>query len=424
MKSFELKLFSLKNTSVLRLESTTTEIDDIVFWLLSIFAKEIDNENHRITVEALQRKTEQLVGNIQEFVDIHKTHAPAIYKLKKFIDILDDNEYFYVFQNTKLDTNQIVEISNQLLAINESKDFDKLNSSIDDVFGYVFDNYNMLPFMGDKPINVGEPNKKKRVCRFCHKKYPDVTFKEKAHAISEALGNKSIVANEECDSCNEKFGKGIENDIIYYLSVHRAFFGIKGKRSGHPKLKGKNFSIQKSIDKTISFKFVDEGGEGVFPHKIDAHTNEKICLQNIYRVLCKYVISVVNPDELSSLKKTIEWINKEYTPNRLPKVKVQLIYSFFSEQSSITIYHRKTNIKETPHIIGEFRFACFVFIFVVPFSSQDNKSFVSDEEFSIFWEKFHYSQGEAGNAWATIDLSDSERKKLVFNIKFEERKNV
>ncbi|MCP4370578.1 MAG: HNH endonuclease [Deltaproteobacteria bacterium] len=424
MKSFDLKLFSLKNTSVLKLESTTTEIDDIVFCLLSIFAKEIDNEKHRITVEALQRKTEKLVEDIQDFVDIHKTHAPAIYKLKKFIDVIDDNEYFYVFQNTKLDTDQIIKISNQLLAINESKDFDKLNSSIDDVFGYVLDNYNMFPFMGDKPTNVGEPNKKKRVCRFCHKRYPDVTFKKKAHAISESLGNKSIVANEECDSCNEKFGNGIENDIIYYLSVHRSFFGIKGKESDHPKLKGKNFSIKKSIDQTINFEFVGEDGDGGFPHKIDAHANEKICLQNIYRVLCKYAISVITPDALSSLKKTIAWINEEYTPDQLPKVKVQLIYSFFSEQPSITIYHRKTNIKETPHIIGEFRFAYFVFIFVVPFSSQDDKRFVSKEEFEGFWKKFYYSQGEVGNAWRTMNLSDSERRQLVFNIKFETENNV
>ena len=98
MKNFELKLFSLKNTSVLRMESTTTEIDDVVFWLMAIFAKEIDNKNHRITVEALQKKTEQIVGNIQEFIDVHKTYAPAIYKLKTFIDALDDNEYFMFFK--------------------------------------------------------------------------------------------------------------------------------------------------------------------------------------------------------------------------------------------------------------------------------------------------------------------------------------
>ena len=46
-----------------------------------------------------------------------------------------------------------------------------------------------------------------KVCRFCGKRYPDVKFKKKAHAISEFIGNKEFVLRNECDACNEKFGK-------------------------------------------------------------------------------------------------------------------------------------------------------------------------------------------------------------------------
>ena len=37
------------------------------------------------------------------------------------------------------------------------------------------------------------------ICRFCGNKG---TFKKKAHAIPEAIGNKSIVQKNECDECN------------------------------------------------------------------------------------------------------------------------------------------------------------------------------------------------------------------------------
>ena len=67
--------------------------------------------------------------------------------------------------------------------------------------GYsILTNYNICEF-GTKRIHIGEQNKEKRICRFCNNKSENVTFKNKAHAISEALGNKTIILNEECDNC-------------------------------------------------------------------------------------------------------------------------------------------------------------------------------------------------------------------------------
>lgn len=40
-----------------------------------------------------------------------------------------------------------------------------------------------------------------RTCRFCGLHEPRVTFRHEAHAIPEALGNRSIFTNYECDSC-------------------------------------------------------------------------------------------------------------------------------------------------------------------------------------------------------------------------------
>ncbi|MEX6156050.1 HNH endonuclease [Providencia hangzhouensis] len=49
--------------------------------------------------------------------------------------------------------------------------------------------------------------------------YKETSFNKEAHAISEALGNKSIILNEECDNCNEFFDKNIERDFLLIMTL-------------------------------------------------------------------------------------------------------------------------------------------------------------------------------------------------------------
>ena len=73
------------------------------------------------------------------------------------------------------------------------------------------------------------------VCRFCGRRPPEVTFQLEAHAIPEALGNKSLTSTYECDACNRGFGSGIENDLGHWSKPMRTFARIRGK-SGVPTL--------------------------------------------------------------------------------------------------------------------------------------------------------------------------------------------
>jgi hypothetical protein len=78
-----------------------------------------------------------------------------------------------------------------------------------------------------------------RRCRFCGGYSPGVSFQQQAHAIPEALGNKTLFTSYECDSCNQKFGRGIENDLGNWSKPMRTLGLISGK-SGIPALKGKS----------------------------------------------------------------------------------------------------------------------------------------------------------------------------------------
>jgi hypothetical protein len=73
-------------------------------------------------------------------------------------------------------------------------------------------------------------------CRFCRKTAPQVTFRKEAHAIPEALGNKSLFSHYECDACNQKFGAGIQDSFGKWSKPMRMMTRIRGK-SGVPTLK-------------------------------------------------------------------------------------------------------------------------------------------------------------------------------------------
>src|SRR5688572_3441102 len=49
--------------------------------------------------------------------------------------------------------------------------------------------------------------RKERTCRFCNKSMPEVTFKKDAHTISQLTGNRHLVSDFECDTCNDLFSK-------------------------------------------------------------------------------------------------------------------------------------------------------------------------------------------------------------------------
>jgi len=395
------------------------DIDQYVAELLSNFAYQIDEVEHRISIEPLQKNTSELREKLEHFVDRHKDRAPQINQLTSFVRNLKDGEYFYIFPNVQLETIQIAELGNRLHALNQGLDLEIIQDDFSSIFGDLLSNYDMLAFNGESRVNIGVTDKSKAKCRFCGKSSPNVSFRKKAHAISEALGNKGIVCNEECDTCNAKFGAGIETDLIAFLSMHRAFFGIKGKGSGAPKLKGRNFSIKKAETGEVHFSVIGE--DDGLPEQVEAHTNEKVALQNIYRAMCKYVLSVIPEESLASFKTCVSWINQENSNKRLPAIRMKIVKELYSEFPGLSIYIRKNSDTELPHVVGEFRFASIVIVFIVPCSDKDNHCFVNDHDFDKFWRISHFSKHKSHSKWVTMKLDSDEKKVLSFNVKFEQR---
>lgn len=66
----------------------------------------------------------------------------------------------------------------------------------------------------------GEPDKNKRICRFCNEQGAGIFGdKKNSHAISWFLGNDALFCLEECKTCNNTFGRTIENALSSNLST-------------------------------------------------------------------------------------------------------------------------------------------------------------------------------------------------------------
>jgi hypothetical protein len=394
--------------------------------LLRVFGAEYDHENAACTVPYEQQYTKELKERIDAFVLKHKDANKSVQQFKKMQSKLKENEWFYFFPNQEINNELEMRMCARLDELNGTVDTER-DKKIDELFSDIKANYEWSSPNIDKKgkVKIGEGSKEKRVCRFCGKSTPEVTFKNEAHAISEALGNKQVILNEECDDCNEEFDKNIERDFIDYHDLTRTVFGIPSKSGKIPKMKGKDYELfGNKEDGNISIKIpenrVEENPDGP-PKSITLETNNKVSHQNIYKALCKYALSIVDAKHIPHFKKTIDWLRDNFKTDKLPKVGVANDYNLFAEKPVMDIFVRSNDNYDLPHMVGTFRFAHHIYVFIVPFSSEDKKDFLNNDDYSNFLKCFKHISPIRGIKY--LDFSDSTKRTIKYNINFVQQGN-
>lgn len=416
MYKFDYNFKTLKTGISFELKAKNREtIDDFNYDLFCILGDEKTKN-----IQALQQNQNDLAKKICEFLDKHKNNLPPEYnKIKAFFRNLEKDEYFIFLPNIPLTQDENFKLYNVLKSKTTGENLNELNEQYNDLFKELLDNYTLTAFGGEK-ISIGEKLKSKRVCRFCGKNSDETKFKNSAHAISEALGNKKILLNEECDSCNDKFSIEIEPDLIQFLTMFRSFYDIKGK-GGSKKIKGKNFRLEN--EEMFTIKVEDDNlskDKNDFPKNITLDFYQKINKQDIYRCLCKFFLSVLDKRELEQFEETIKWINKEKSISILPKVGQIISHHHFTKEPKIFTYLRKDDNFELPYAVGEFHFTCVILVFIVPLCKQDKGKFIKEVDFDKFWKAFkHYKQS---SGWSFQHFSNDTEKKLKLNINFQMEK--
>lgn len=428
MVKIEFSLLSLSHSTDMSFEATKS-IDEFVNNFQLIFAeeKDIDFENRKIHIKSPQQNTPILRERVNEFIENFKDLDIRIFKLRDYFKKLKEGEYFIIFNRESMTTEQQNQKIKSLISLKTGISVEEMQKQMDEFFGELLKTYAIQPFDGKTKISIGEPIKSKRVCRFCNNNRENVSFKKKAHAISESLGNKKIILNEECDECNIKFGlpPGIENSLITFLKFCSVFFGIKGS-NGIPEIKGKNFGMSNKERIEIKYNNIDDDNdlvkeESFIKMKARLDTFDNIVMQGIYKTLCKYLLSVVDSSILPKFQNTIDWINGNVSITKLPKVKVLSSYDSFNKHPSLVVYLRQDENTVLPYAVGELHYVFMTFVFIVPLTTSDDKDFTDRDDFDIYWNFFkHYSKK---NGWIIWDFSDNIKQRASFNLSFNSKRS-
>lgn len=239
----------------------------------------------------------------------------------------------------------------------------------------------------DKAMTNGQ-----RKCRFCNK-YAN-SYKKKAHAVPELLGNKNLISMNECDECNEFFCH-YENDLANFLHFELALNGIKGK-NGTKTIQSSNLKLKNLL-----------GASGICINalqdsiQIDSE-NKKLYINcdytsrtyvplNVAKILIKSICSVLSYNDLQSCSNTIIWLKSD-------KIKVSdipLCYTFISGDNPfgsgrIIILKRKHDCAHLPYIFGIFQFGNFQL--QLPMILNDNDNFLIGEKLSYPYYPIHQSE--------------------------------
>jgi hypothetical protein len=366
------------------------------------------------TGQPLLRCTPDLLFGLESLISEWKGHSPAIQGLQAFFrSSVKPNEPFY-FMAERFDDRELRRnLGFHLKALELGREFSEVKEEWMQRFGDLLVHYEMA-MHGHSIEKIGEPKKTKRVCRFCSRTMPKVSFESKAHALSEALGNKKVVLFDECDECNERFGEGIETSLINYLAPFRTFHGLKGN-GGVKSMKGRNYTVVPN-DKGAEVELrhpapVPERGAGSL--KFTIATSDKFNAQDLYRCLCKYFISVLDPSELETFGKCIAWVNGGQPPSVLPRVGQLVSYDRFCEHAVLTTYLRRSSDTSLPAAIGELRYACKVFLFVVPFVDDPPIASESPDGPGSYWSLFKHLH--RWPEWSFNDMSDTKTRTLIWN---------
>ncbi|MAP80482.1 MAG: hypothetical protein CL526_05280 [Aequorivita sp.] len=407
------------NQGFLMASPNYNEVEDFLNDFLSVFAEKDDRGNKIKRMQMLQKNTAQLQTDFDAFCKKYASRLPQLQSFYSFFNKTGNDNYFVIVPSEELTPQLSFDLNAYLNSLQGGKSFETLKEEIDNLYHFTLNNF-FIGVAGVQRKNIGNPKKNERVCRFCTKMQPEVTFNQRAHAISEALGNKNVILFDECDSCNERFGQTIENDIIAYLAVFRSFYDVQGK-GGKKKIKGKNFELSNDENVLIRFWDIADRPKKGDPYNMNLDFGQEVNFQNIYKALAKYFLSVIDSSQLKDFESTIEWINGNMVVESLPPIAELITYDFFAKQPKLFYFLRTIEDDSLPYAICDFHFTCKRMVYAIPFSSKDSKEVFDNFQWSNIFQKLKHFDNDAG--WSFTDFSSDNKKNFVVHLNTEIAKN-
>lgn len=371
-----------------KLDSETATIFALEF--INLFSDIIKTENGiKAQGRTYQQKSPELMGELRAFIQSHGNRK-ELWDFYTVLAELKDGEYFAIVTRA-LNDEEYDAIKDNVMRLN-MPDYEGLEQYKKVVCGELLDNYRLIHYEQERrQVRIGEPDKNKRRCRICGESMPTVSYSRDAHTISEGLGNKSIITNDECDKCNEDLGREIEQDLMTYLSPMRTFMSVKGK-NGLPKIKDDSFVLYENAPGKIHIDLFEQDEPEMKHWELEQNGDDfkwtfthpqMLNPQDVYRAVVKYAIGVMEDAELLYFQDTIAWVRKIKTATDLPRLCFYLDNNPKSdEKPCITVFFRKRDDKSLPYCFVELQVSGVVIFGVIPFCNQDDRTFSKEADWN------------------------------------------
>lgn len=284
-----------------------------------------------------------------------------------------------------------------------------------------FDNYEEI-FSGHYDVGhkefIGE--NPPASCRFCGKGTPEVSFDNEAHAIPELLGNRQLVVTDECDTCNERFAKQIEDHLGKFTQSFRVISQWRGK-DGIPSYKTPKKLSRVDVKPVEGLVIKQQEGDQILEfvegeNRARLHfVVEKHVPAAVYKALVKIALSVIPRSEMDQFNITRKWIlHADHTKHIFLPLKL-LVYFIPGhrphQKTSVLLLKKKSDSRviELPHYIQVLAFGNLQLQIMVPSlgdkrEGSDTSTFLVPRFPSAFGDDWPFGKPEPG----VIDLSSGE----------------
>jgi hypothetical protein len=279
-----------------------------------------------------------------------------------------------------------------------------------------------LRFVTDRPTLLqdhedGQP----RLCRFCGRGKPDVTFRKDAHAVPEFLGNNSVLSLNECDECNKFFADEYEDHLAKWSMFSRAVARVEGK-NGVPKFKSRDgmlvveggdtgFEIRLRNPELVSRAYA-EGDLTSFRIPAEAVSQPYVPVRAAMALL-KVACSVCPPWELGQCRPVIDMLLRR---NNLWLSKFTVLFVTtagpLSARASDVVLLRRKGAGPDPYLWCVLQWSNFRFQFPVPFCPANGHDARAGEPITIttmhYPTKFGPDWGYGETRFGELEWSGSE----------------
>ena len=354
--------------------------------------KILDLRHTGARIEVCDKTRTALLALQNKYDKASKSH---IRKLMGFLKGLTDGDFFYFFNEEKT---SVVERRTAIDCLRVIKNDFPYSATL---HNYIFSRYSQMNIMfeilsfGYDELEewTGEPDENKRICRFCGKSVPSVSFKKIAHAIQDALGNKLLFCYEECDTCNHDLAM-VEDQFRILMDFRRSIFRIPRKGTTKAaKVVGKDFIIVPDTKgDPIMYLMKENIADSIDTTKPFVHHFElksPVVNEQMYKALCKMVIDMLPTCELPHFKNTIEWIkSKDFMPDTLPSIwliNLPCNNPVFKQPILDVFINNRHTPQKAPYCTGIVWLYDIAYIFIVPLVDVDAGQYKYDKDLKEHW---------------------------------------